>query len=103
MSEKKGVFGSQSKAQEKQYEREARLQYDPEIVKESNKKWNDYTKSQQEFIKEDGNRIYRDIVTQIEAGKEANDSEVQAILVEWHDHIRHFYEPTTAFAKSSGD
>lgn len=94
MSDKKGVFGAQSEEQEKQYTREARLQYDPEIVKESNKKWNDYTKSQQDFIKEDGNRIYRDIVTQIEAGKSATDSEVQAVLVEWHEHLRYFYEPT---------
>lgn len=102
MDDKKAVFGTQSEEQEKQYEREARLQYDPKIVKESNKKWNDYTKSQQTFIKEEGNRIYRDIVTQIEAGKKASDAEVQSILVEWHEHIRYFYEPTLAILAGLG-
>lgn len=102
MSDKKEVFGNLSEEQEKQYEREARLQYDPETVKESYKKWNDYTKSQQAFIKEEGNRIYTGIVEQIELGKEASDPDVQSILADWHEHLRYFYEPTLAILGGLG-
>lgn len=102
MSENNGGFEAQSEEQEKQYAREARLQYDPEIVKESHNRWNSYTKSQQQFIKEDGSRIYSEIVAQIEAGKQATHPDVQSILVEWHEHLRYFYEPTLAILEGLG-
>ncbi len=100
---KKRLFNGFSLEKQKQYEREARLQYGPEKVNESIQRWNHYTKVQQELILEEGNQIYSDVVTAIEAGTAAQSAEVQAILVRWHDHIRHFYEPTLDILRGLGD
>lgn len=94
MSEKQQAFGDIDEAKQKEYEREARLQYDPQIVKESHQRWNSYTKSQQEFVMQEGSQIYLELAEQIEAGKDATDPGVQEILVRWHEHLRYFYEPT---------
>lgn len=94
MSKKHKAFGDIDEEKEKQYQREARLQYDPEKVAESNRNWNSYTKPRQDFIKEQGSQIYSELAEQIEAGKATTDSDVQAILVRWHEHLRYFYEPT---------
>lgn len=84
------------------YTREARLQYDPKTVNESMQRWNSYTKLQKEGIIDEGNRIYRDIAAELEAGKSATDSEVQALLISWHEHLRHFYEPTLDLLQGLG-
>ena len=94
MSDKHKAFGDIDEAKQKEYEREARLQYDPNLVKESHQNWNSYTKSQQDFIKEQGNQIYTEIAEQIEAGKTAEDAIVQELMLRWHEHLRYFYEPT---------
>ncbi len=44
---KKKLFKGFSPEKQKQYEREARLQYGPDRVNESIKRWNGYTKAQQ--------------------------------------------------------
>ncbi len=94
MSDKHKAFGDIDEAKQKEYEREARLQYDPNLVKESHQNWNSYTKSQQDFIKEQGNQIYTEIAEQIDAGKRAEDATVQELTHRWHEHLRYFYEPT---------
>ena len=94
MTNQHQVFGSDDPEQEKQYSREARLQYDQEIVRESHQNWNSYTKSQQEFIKEEGNQIYQAIAAQLAEGKSANDADVQVNFERWHEHLHYFYEPT---------
>jgi hypothetical protein len=93
MSQKKGPF-QHGAARQKEYEREARLQYDPATVNESIKRWNNYTRAEQDYIMDEGNRIYMDIVAAIEADKAPNDVEVQTLLERWHEHLRYFYEPT---------
>jgi len=94
MNDKHKAFGDIDEEKEKQYQREARLQYDPDKVAESNRNWNSYTKAQQDFIKEQGSQIYIELAEQIDAGKNALDADVQEILVRWHEHLRYFYEPT---------
>ena len=94
MSDKHKAFGDIDEAKQKEYEREARLQYDPNLVKESHQNWNSYTKSQQDFIKEQGNQIYTEIAEQIDAGKTVEDAIVQELMLRWHEHLRYFYEPT---------
>lgn len=94
MTKKHNVFGNADEEQEKQQAREARLQYDQEIVRESHQNWNSYTKSQQDFIKEEGNKIYQAIADQLAEGKSATDADVQENFVRWHEHLRYFYEPT---------
>jgi DNA-binding transcriptional MerR regulator len=103
MSNKKKLFEGFSDAKQKQYEREARLQYGPQNVNESINRWNSYTKVQKEIIAEEGNQVYSDIADVIEAGLAPQSDEVQAILVRWHDHLRYFYEPTLEVLRGLGD
>ncbi len=91
---KKQLFKGFSEKKQKQYEREARLQYGPEKVNESVANWASYSKQQKEAILEEGGEIYLDLVKAMKAGKTGEDAEVQAIVRRWHQHIRYFYEPT---------
>lgn len=84
---------SHSDEQQKQYEREARLQYGPDRVNESIKRWNSYSDAEQEAIKAEGSQIYVDLAEAMEAGKDATHRDVHAILDRWQNHLRYFYEP----------
>lgn len=100
---KKRLFEAFSPQKQKQYEREARLQYGPELVNESIRRWNSYTPAQQQAIRDEGNRIYGEIADAIDAGKPAHSDDVQALMVRWHNHIRYFYEPTLDILRGLGD
>ncbi len=94
MSKKKRGLKWHSDAQQKQYEREARLQYGPSEVNESIGRWNSYSKARQEAIKAEGGQIYIDLAEAMEAGLGAADENVRDILERWQRHLRHFYEPS---------
>lgn len=94
MSNKKKLFQAFSDEQQKQYEREARLQYGPENVNESIRRWNSYSNVQREIIMDEGNEIYTDLVALMEDGTPTESAEVQAVMARWHQHLRYFYEPT---------
>ena len=83
-----------SDGEQKQYEREARLQYGPAEVNETIGRWNSYSKAQQEAIKAEGGQVYLDLADVMEARLEASDDKVRAILDRWQAHLRHFYEPS---------
>lgn len=88
----KTLFEGFSEEKQKQYEQEIREKYDPDRVRESIGRWNSYTPAQKEAIKLEGKAIYTDLVAAMPEGAESE--RVQAILARWHQHIRHFYEPT---------
>lgn len=92
-----------SAEREQELERRARLQYGPELVNQSVKRWNSYTSAEQDAIQEAGNQNYRDLVVAMTAGKRAHDEDVQAIIQRWHAHIRYFYEPTTDILRGLGE
>lgn len=94
MSKKKRGLKRHSEAQQKQYEREARLQYGPSEVNETIGRWNSYGKARQEAIQAEGERIYIDLAEALEARLEARDEKVREILERWQRHLRHFYEPS---------
>lgn len=100
---KKRLFEAFSDETQKQYEREARLEWGPDIVNQSIKLWNSYTPQQKQKIGEEGEQIYVDLVAALEAGKAPQDSEVQAIFVRWHEHMRYFYEPTLEILRGLGE
>ncbi len=100
---KKKLFEAFSDEKQKEYEREARLQWGPGIVNDSVKRYNSYTTAQKQAIGEEGNQVYSDLVDALEAGKPARDAEVQAILARWHQHIRYFYEPTLDILRGLGE
>jgi DNA-binding transcriptional MerR regulator len=91
---KKKLFAGFSEEEQKEYEREARLQYGPDRVNESIKRWDSYTEDQRQAIMAESGQIYADIVAAIEAGKAPQDADVQAILERWEANINHFYAPT---------
>jgi hypothetical protein len=95
--------GFYSPQKQKHYERMARLQYGPEIVNESVRRWNSYTRAERQEILQRGGRNYTDLAEAIAAGKPAQSAEVQAILARWHEHLRHFYEPTLDILRGLGE
>jgi MerR family transcriptional regulator, thiopeptide resistance regulator len=100
---KRAVFAPVSEEKQKDYERSARLQYGPETVNESIKRWNNYTEAQRAAIGEEGNQVYSDLVDAIEAGLAPENAEVQAILQRWENHLRYFYEPTLEVLRGLGE
>ncbi len=94
MAKKKRGLKQHSEEQQKQYEREARLQYGPSEVNATIERWNDYSKAQQDAIIAEGGQIYSDLADAMTAGKSAGDTAVTEILDRWQAHLRHFYEPS---------
>jgi DNA-binding transcriptional MerR regulator len=100
---KKRLFEAFSDEKQKEYEREARLQWGPDTVNASIKRWNSYTQAQKEVIAEEGNQVYSDLIDALEAGAPADSDEVQAIFERWHQHLRYFYEPTLDILRGLGE
>ena len=94
MAKKKRGLKEHSADQQKQYEREARLQYGPAEVNETIGRWNSYSKENQDAIKAEGDQVYLDLAAALDAGKGAGDREVTDIIERWVQHLRHFYEPS---------
>ena len=102
MSDKR-LFEGFSEEQQKQYEREARLQYGPENVNESIRRWNSYSDARKREIMEEGGEIYNELVRLMVAGVPAGSEEGNEVLARWHNHIRHFYEPTLDVLRGLGE
>ena len=94
MSKKQRGLKRHSEEAQKQYEREARLQYGPAEVNETIGRWNSYSQEKQEAIKAEGGQVYLDLADAMAARLEASDEKVRAILERWQAHLRHFYEPS---------
>ncbi|MBC6957423.1 MAG: MerR family transcriptional regulator [Chloroflexi bacterium] len=97
------LFKGFSDEQQKQYEREARLQWDPQVVNSSIKRWNTYTPQERDAIADEGNAIYGAIADAIDAGLTAASDEAQMLIRRWHQHITYFYEPTLEMLRGLGD
>ena len=94
MSDKKKMFGGISKSQEEEYAREARLQYGPDTVNDSMKRWNSYSPTRQQAIMDEGNQIYADMAQAVADGVPIKNETMQTIVNRWHEHIKYFYEPS---------
>ncbi|MCA9917991.1 MAG: MerR family transcriptional regulator [Anaerolineales bacterium] len=96
----KDLFAGFDEAKQKAYAEEAERRWDPQLVRQSNQRWNRLSKDQQKAIMQEGNQVYLDMVGQLD---NAPDSDaVQAIVARWHQHIRHFYEPNFATLRGLG-
>lgn len=102
MSKKKRGLKRHSAEEQKQYEREARLQYGPDTVNASIERWNSYSDAEQKAITAEGNQIYVDLAEAMEAGKAAGDRQIIAILDRWQEHLRRFYEPSLDMLRGLG-
>ncbi|MFQ3673440.1 MAG: MerR family transcriptional regulator [Aggregatilineales bacterium] len=88
------LFRGFSAEQQAEYEREIRLSYDPEIVRESQQNWGSYSAEERQRILDEGSTLYAEIAAAIEREVPPASAEAQALMARWHQHIRHFYEPS---------
>ena len=102
MSGKKRGLQRPNAQEQKQYEREARLQYGPGAVNESIERWQNYSDAEQAEIIAEGNQVYADLAEAMQAGKRAGDDQVVAILRRWQAHLRRFYEPSLDMLRGLG-
>ncbi len=90
MSEQ-GLFEGFSEEEQEKLTQEAEQKYDPETVRESNRKWKSYSKEKKQLILAEGKSIYVDLSAAMPKG--AASKEVQAIVARWHAHTQNFWSP----------
>jgi MerR family transcriptional regulator, thiopeptide resistance regulator len=90
MSEKELFEGFNEEEQEK-YALEAERMYDPETVRESNRKWKTYSAEKKASVMAEGKVIYMDMIAAMPKG--AGSREVQGILERWRRHMDYFWTP----------
>lgn len=92
MKKKDKLFQGFTEEKQKQYEQEAMRRYGEESVKQTTKRWNSYTEAEKEQIKNEGKDIYLGLASAIPTGPQSE--QTQALLGQWHEHLRNFYEPS---------
>lgn len=98
---KKRIFDGFSAETEARHQREAAEQFGAATVQASYKLWNSYSEAKKTQIKEEGGAIYAALAAQL---SQAPDSPaVQALLAQWHAHLRHFYEPSLEVLRGLGN
>ena len=90
MSEK-GLFEGFSEEEQEKYAKEAEQMYDPETVRDSNRKWKAYSAAKKEAILAEGKAVYMDMVAAMPKGSASAD--VQAIVERWRKHMDYFWTP----------
>ncbi len=88
----KGLFEGFSEEQQEEYARQAEQMYDPEAVRESNRKWKNYSAEKKKSILDEGKQIYVDMIAAMPQG--ADSLEVQAIVARWRKHMDYFWTPS---------
>ena len=66
----KGLFEGFSEEEQEKYALEAEQLYDPETVRESNRKWKSYSAAKKETIMAEGRQIYQDMIEDTEEEQE---------------------------------
>lgn len=97
---KKQIFQGFNKEKQKQYQEEATGLWG-DTVTESIKLWNSYSEERQQAVLAEGDAIYTNIAAHMDKGSQSD--EIQTLLIRWHDHIRHFYEPSIETLAGLGD
>ncbi len=87
----KNYFEGFSEEEQEQYALEAEQLYDPETVRESNKKWKAYSAAKKETIMAEGSVVYKDMIAVMPKG--AGSAEAQAIVERWRKHLDYFWTP----------
>ncbi len=85
------IFRGFDRETEKRYSQEAQDLWG-ETARQSIRLWNSYSEEKKTEILKQGGEIYAAIVEKMHLGPAHE--EVQALLLRWHEHLRHFYEPT---------
>jgi DNA-binding transcriptional MerR regulator len=88
---KKQLFEAFSEEEQEKYAAEAEQLYDPEIVRDSQKKWKSYTKEDKQRIADEGNAAYEAMVAVIPMGPSS--PQAQASVDLWRKHMDYFWTP----------
>lgn len=88
----KQLFAAFSEAEQEKMAAEAEKMYDPETVRESNRKWKAYGKDKQQAILAEGSQVYVDLLAAMPNG--ADSPEVQAVVEHWRRHMDYFWTPS---------
>lgn len=88
---KKVLFDAFNEEEQEKMEKEAMQMYDLETVKESNRKWKDYSMAEKQKIGEEGNAVYQGFVDAMSKGPDS--PEAQACVQRWRDHMNYFWTP----------
>lgn len=94
------LFEGFSEEEEKRYTQEAREKWGAEEVDASYKRWNRYTPEKQAAIKAEGGAIYQELATMTD--QDPASPAVQQVIGRWHQHMRHFYEPSVERLRGLG-
>src|SRR5215208_1255234 len=87
----KAYFEGFSEEEQEKYAAEAEQMYDPETVRESNRKWKSYSAAKKESIMAEGKAIYMEMIAAMPKGAASKD--VQAIIERWRKHMDYFWTP----------
>ncbi|NPV56089.1 MAG: MerR family transcriptional regulator [Anaerolineae bacterium] len=93
MSQKQ-LFEPLSEEQRAAYEQEAMQEYDPVVVKESNRRYNALSAEEKQRIGDEGNAVYAAFVAAIPLGPDSD--EARACVERWRAHIGFFWTPNEA-------
>lgn len=85
------LFQAFSDEEHEMYALEAEKLYDPQTVRDSNRKWKGYTKEKKDQILAEGNQIYLDVLKAMPLG--AGSNEAQACIERWRRHMDYFWTP----------
>jgi len=91
--EKAGIFDGFTPGEEELYSKEAEKMYDPETVRESNRRWKGYGAARQKEILEEGKLLYIDFATAMEENRGLESKEVEAIVERWRKNLEHYWTP----------
>lgn len=91
LMDNKQIFSGFTPEEEEHYARQAEQMYDPETVRESNRKWKAYGKEKQQAILAEGKQIYIEMIAAMSMG--AGSPEAQALIERWRAHIDYFWTP----------
>lgn len=95
------MFAGFSEEQQAAYAREAEELYDPELVRESNRRWASYSQDEKQAVMQEMGQVYTDLAAL--SGRDPADPAVQAVMARWHQSIRRFYEPAPEVLRGLGE
>lgn len=87
----KNLFEGFSEEEQEKYALEAEQLYDPETVRESNRKWKAYSAAKKEGILAEGKQVYQDMIAVMKKGASSN--EAQVVVERWRKHMDYFWTP----------
>lgn len=77
--------------EEAEYSEKAMQLYDPQIVKESNRKWKTYTSADKDRIMREGNAVYASYLAALPGGPSS--PAAQLAVQQWRTHMSYFWTP----------